>query len=185
MQTQILQNPLHLGFLSASTSRLTHQSEVGGKKINRKRVLWTCLEVVPQRYSTLHPSAVQVNGKHQTQISSSTRTSRNTWFHQVSASQWKQQESARIPQEGFWCISLQEVKPNKDQQSIPRCTNTRASSQCLWSYIYLSKHHMFSQAPALIKHHMPLFQGASRKTLCVYSQQNILPRVCFSKNILS
>lgn len=118
MQTQIFQNPLHLGFLSASTSRLTHQSEVGGKKINRKRVLWTCLEVVPQRYSTLHPSAVQVNGKHQTQISSSTRTSRNTWFHQVSVSQWKQQESARISQEGFWCISLQEVSPTKTSKAF-------------------------------------------------------------------
>ena len=61
---------------------------------------------------------------------------------------------------------------------------------CLLCYTYiLSKHHMLSQASTLAKHHMPLFQAASkkrkkdRKYIC--SQQNILPCVCFSKNILS
>jgi hypothetical protein len=39
-------------------------------------------------------------------------------------------------------------------------------------YTYaLSKYHVFSQVSTLAKHHVPLFQAASRKTPCVCSQQ--------------
>jgi hypothetical protein len=53
---------LYLGFLSVSTSLLTHEPEVGEKNVNRESVLWTCLEVVPRGDSTL----LSVQSKEQT-----------------------------------------------------------------------------------------------------------------------
>lgn len=53
-----------------------------------------------------------------------------------------------------------------------------------WVIFYTHfKHHVFSQASALTKHHMPLFQTAYRQTPCVCSQKKkkILPCVCCNK----
>jgi hypothetical protein len=45
---------------------------------------------------------------------------------------------------------------------------------CLLGYIYtLSKHHTFSQASALAKHHIPLFQAAFIETPLQLSRQII------------
>jgi hypothetical protein len=92
-------------------------------------------------------------------------------------------------------LSIKSQK-NDDQQRMIRHINTTQHQQrptmaskewqgvsipssivdCPLGYIYiLSKHHVFSQASALAKHHMAFYQTASRTT----------PHVCFSKNILS
>ena len=42
---------------------------------------------------------------------------------------------------------------------------------------------MISQAFALAQQHMPFSQAVSRKTPPVWSQQNVLPRVCCSKAV--
>lgn len=64
-----------------------------------------------------------------------------------------------------------QMQTSKEQQGEPIL---HSSVHCLLGYIYpLSKHHVSTQASALPKYHMPLFQAASRKILHVCSQQNI------------
>ena len=72
-----------------------------------------------------------------------------------------------------------QMKISKEWQGEPIPQST---VHCLLDYIYiLPKHHVFSQASVLAKHYMPLFLATFRKTPHVYSQQNFLPCVCFSK----
>ena len=68
------------------------------------------------------------------------------------------------------------AKPNNDQQgeSIPH-----SIIHYLLGYIYtFYKHHMFYQASALAKYHIPFFQAASRKTptkhssTCLFQQKH-------------
>ena len=77
-------------------------------------------------------------------------------------------------------------KCQERQQSVARWTNATQCGPLPLDYSYtLPGHHVFSQASALAKHHMPPFQAASRKTPRVCSQQNVLPWVCVQQNILS
>jgi hypothetical protein len=77
-------------------------------------------------------------------------------------------------------ISKDQGRPAKSGK-VKQC---HSIVHCPLGYIYtLSKHHVSSQVSALAKHHMPLSQTDSRRTH-FYSQHNILPHVCVSKNIL-
>ena len=123
-------------------------------------------------------------------------------------SPWKQQEAARTaPEVLWWRFSLWShnkwwlAKNGKTDQyhtnhshsvlvviviiSKAQLWSLYSIIYCLLGYIYtLSKYHVCCQASAPAKHHMPLFQAASRKTPRVCSQQNISPLFCFSKSIL-
>jgi hypothetical protein len=79
----------------------------------------------------------------------------------------------------FPFMKLQKTMTRKEWQGK---TRPQRVAHSLLGYIYtLSKQCVFSQAFTLAKRHMPLFQVISRKTPLLYSQQNILPHVCFSK----
>ena len=132
-----------------------------------------------QQFSS-HESATEVQSRR------STKTV-------ISSSQQKHLEATGIPPEVLWCISLYEVttnnglqrmakqtstiqhsqqrpvsaKPNDNQQRMVRHTNTTQHCPVSVGLIYtLSKHHTISQASALAKHQIPLFQAASKKTPC-------------------
>ena len=68
----------------------------------------------------------------------------------------KWQEASRMPPAALWCPSLYEVMRNHDHQRGARRTNT---TQCHplsgGLYLYLFKHHIFSQASDLAKHCIP------------------------------
>lgn len=91
-------------------------------------------------------------------------------------------KNTKTPPEVFWCISLLWVKTNVNQQrmvSIPTKSLVVSEDQhqqsptmnkewqsipipssiiyCPLGYIYIFKHHVFSQTPILAKHHMPFF----------------------------
>lgn len=72
-------------------------------------------------------------GKHQTGISSSSRSRRNWEAPQISRSQQKWQEATWMSQEVLWQASPYGVKTSEDQRLSARRPNARALSHCLWS----------------------------------------------------
>lgn len=64
----------------------------------------------------------------------------------------------------FTVYDIMPKKIRKDQQSITRWTITRASSHCLWGYIYIfSKHDIPSQASTLTNITCPFIKQFSGK----------------------
>ena len=114
-----------------------------------------------------------------------TRSSRNTTrsslvrFLSMKSQHSKTSISARQTNARGQSAKTSKANPMKTSK-VGQCQYT---VHCLLGYTYiLSKHHVSSRvsdAPA--KHHMPFHQTASRKTPHICFQQNIFPRVCFSK----
>lgn len=70
-------------------------------------------------------------------------------------------------------------KARRKSAKCDKANQCHSVFRCL-SYT-LFRHRVFSQASALEKHHIPLFQTTSRKPSHICSQQSTLPRVCPSK----
>jgi hypothetical protein len=73
---------------------------------------------------------------------------------------------------------------NNAHQRVERCTNTTQHHPlAIGLYLYpFQISYVHSSVSALAKHHMPFFHSASRKnTMCLFSEKNTLPCVCFSK----
>jgi hypothetical protein len=83
----------------------------------------------------------------------SVRSRRNHEALPIDLSLWGQQEATGISPKVLPCISFYNVTTKVDQQRMARQTN---ATQLGYIYI-LSKHHVFSQASALAKHHTPFF----------------------------
>ena len=173
-------------YLNAWISLLANHSPGGSgkKRLIGQRRMWTCLEIVLCGKSNLCCQDISSS------VSSSSLIYPRNWEAlPMGQSPWKKHEVIRSMEDSrttsevlwfsLWC---HDKWGSAEWQGEPI---PHRGVHCLLSYIYtLSKNHVFAQAPTLAKHHMPLFQVASRKTPRVCSQQNILPCICFSKNIL-
>ena len=71
----------------------------------------------------------------------------------------------------------------EDQRRKPGKPMPECHTLSVGLHLYLSKHHTFSQVSPPSKTSHALHQAASRKTPCVYSQQNIPSYDSFQKSI--
>lgn len=157
-------NLLYLGFLNTLISLLAHCPEVGGKKVYRKRDLWTCLEVGHWEWfhsslSGYQQSSLVANTKHKSVAVA--LSSRN---HKALSNQHESTEVVRIQPEHhgkfFGSFLSSEWRPVKTSEGFHSQWSTgnpsKASSHCLYT---LLKHTASSQA----KHHLPFHASASAK----------------------
>lgn len=186
-------NLFYLGFLKASLSLLVHWPEVGGKMVYRKRVLWTCLEVVlgSTLLFVVRVPAVQSNSKHQTGISRSGSSlqkpqgsTESLWVNESGKNQLEYHKKfAGV----FLSIKWRPVKkweqrnisgsakPSEDQGGVARHCHARASFTVYGvSFILL---------PNIVYHLKHLLQKNITCSLVCLLHQNILSQDSFQQNI--
>jgi hypothetical protein len=97
----------------------------------------------------------------------------------------KRQEVARIPPEGFWCVSLYKVTTNNEQQRVAKSINT--TQHCplpagLYLYSFQTTH-VLSSVPSSKTSHAHFFRLLLENPNLSVLSINILSQDSFQENI--